>query len=134
MGNSGVNQLFKNDNIPKACADLCIPIICRYEPDKNPAIKNYFTDLQQNRYNDLISNAKNISIIGVQCNYKNDSHIWGALEKTPAHITYFEPFNGPIDVFRSWASKCGKKETENYDIVQIDFKKGLHELCNTVGL
>ena len=134
LGDKGANHLLIHANIEKACEMECIPIICRYEPSKHPSINNYFTDTQQSRCAELISEAKNISIVGVQCSHENDNHIWKPLGKTTAKIFYFEPFDDSISTFRTWAASYSKREGLDYAIVKATFKERLDELYSRMGL
>lgn len=134
--NEGVNQFFVPKNVKTACEQeegLAIPTICRYEPTKHPSVNNYFTDLQKRRCEELILGAKNIIIVGVQCNYKNDIHIWDPLVKTSAKITYFEPDKEQIEKIKGWTDKINQP-SPHLEIIQKAFKDGFDILLELTAL
>ncbi|MGB8953075.1 MAG: hypothetical protein WCC06_10480 [Candidatus Aminicenantales bacterium] len=121
---AGVNQILKKSNIPIACDKKQIPMICRYQSDKRPSVKNYFIDLQQERTKELFHHAESITMVGVYCSCKTDHHIWSALARSNAIIHYLEPFIESQYLFREWAEKENKKEGEDFVIKNNRFKDG----------
>lgn len=124
-GHTGANHLLKSTNIPIACERRQLPLICRYHPQKTASVKNYFIDIQQNRSQELILNAKVITIVGAQC-LPNDSHIWTPLAQTKAFLAYIEPYGQ--EQFRKWATECGKIENEDFKIISQTFKGAFEEI------
>lgn len=121
---AGVNHILKKDNIPIACDLKQIPMICRYQSNKRPTVKNYFTDLQQERVKQLFETAESITIVGVFCSFKTDNHIWEGLARSKGRIHYFEPSIQSQDYFREWAKGVDKKEDTDYVIYNKGFKDG----------
>lgn len=130
----GFNHLLSPEHIKKVCDERYIPIICRYEVDKPATMAIEPINIQQMRYKELVGVAKFIAIVGMQCNYKGDPHIWEPLRQTTATLAYFEPSELSISVFQEWASACGKKEEEDYLIIQGTFSEKFNELCESLGL
>lgn len=121
-GNTGANHLLKLTNIPIACNARHIPLICRYHPSKRASVNNYFIVHQKERSQELVLHAKIITIVGVQCLYQNDKHIWDPLSQTEAFLVYVEPGNFGQDRFRAWATECGKIEDKDFKIIPKTFK------------
>lgn len=127
-GNTGANHLLNSTNIPIACERRQIPLICRYHPQKTPSVRNYFISAQQNRSQELILNAKIITIVGVQCLPQNDIHIWNPLSVTKAFLVYIEPGNYGQEQFRKWATNYGKTENKDFKIITETFKGAFEEI------
>lgn len=121
-GNVGANHLLDRSNIRKFCEARQIPLICRYESAKRASVGNYFTDVQRDRSVELCRNAKSITIVGVQCVFPRDPHIWDTLGATKARILYVEPSITSQSQFRSWAEHYGKKQPVDYEIWGKTFK------------
>lgn len=121
---AGVNHILKKQNIPIACDQKQIPMICRYQASKRPSVKNYFIDLQQKRTEEIFQTAKSITIVGASCSYKTDHHIWDALAKTEATIHYLAPSPESKNLFREWAEKENKMEGQDIVIKENRFKDG----------
>ena len=66
------------------------PVICKYEPSKNPTSDSNFIKIQKDRFTELICDAEKITIIGVEYVF-HDYHIWDAIKKTNASIFYINP-------------------------------------------
>jgi hypothetical protein len=131
---AGVNHILKKQNIPVACDQMQIPMICRYQSSKRPSVKNYFIDVQQGRTEELFEAAESITIVGVYCSYKTDHHIWDALSRAKAKIYYLEPSIESQDLFRQWA-KIGKKvEGDHFVITNKRFKDGFEYIRDVNGL
>jgi hypothetical protein len=122
VGNAGANHVLKSANIPMACKVRQIPLICRYHPSKRASVGNYFIVIQKERSQELVLNAKMITIVGVQCLHQNDRHIWEPLSKTPAFLVYVEPGHSGQDRFRAWATSCGKVEGKSFRIISETFR------------
>lgn len=121
---AGVNHILKKQNIPIACDQKQIPMICRYQSNKRPSLKNYFIDLQQERSGEILQHADTITIVGVFCSYDTDHHIWDSLAKSAAKIHYLEPSTESQAIFRIWAEKADKKEPHDFIIKEYRFKDG----------
>jgi hypothetical protein len=121
---AGVNHILKKENIPIACDQKQIPMICRYQSNKRPSVENYFIDLQRKRTEELFKDANSITIVGVYCSYKTDHHIWDSLANTKAKIYYFEPSFESQRLFREWAEISKKSEDEHFAIKGNRFKDG----------
>jgi hypothetical protein len=132
--NSGVNHILKKKNIPVACDQMQIPMICRYQSSKRPSIQNYFIDLQRKRTEELFEAAGSITIVGVYCSYKTDHHIWNALAHTNAKIYYLEPSVDSQRLFRDWAAISNKAEGEHFVIKDQRFKDGFEYIRHVSGL
>jgi hypothetical protein len=124
----GVNHILKYQNIPKACELKQIPMICRYQSSKRPSVNNYFIDVQQARCTELIISSEKITIVGVLCSHKTDRHIWEALEKTLAFLTYVEPGKESQESFHKWAKANNKKEDINFQIIPKTFKDAFPDI------
>ena len=85
-------------------------------------MNNYFIGAQKERSQELVLNAKIITIVGVQCLHQNDRHIWEPLSQTQAFLAYIEPGNWGQDQFRTWAIECGKVEDKDFKIIPKTFK------------
>jgi len=109
-------------------------MICRYQSNKRPSVKNYFIDLQQGRTKELIEAAESITIVGVYCAYKTDHHIWDALSETRARIHYLEPSIESRGLFKEWASLARKTEGEDFVIKDKRFKDGFEYIREVNGL
>jgi hypothetical protein len=120
--NVGANHLLDINHIPTACDKRQIPLICRYHPSKRPSVDNYFIRTQQARSKELISNAKVITIVGAQCFYETDAHLWGPLASTDAKLFYVEPGLSGQEQFRTWALSCDKREAHEFSIIPKTFK------------
>lgn len=127
-GNVGANHLLNPANIPIACNAHHIPLICRYHPSKRPSVNNYFIDTQKERSQELIISSKIVTIVGVQCLYQNDEHIWTPLADTGAFLVYVEPGIEGQKQFRLWASECGKIEEKDFQIIPKTFKDAFVEI------
>jgi hypothetical protein len=121
---AGVNHILNKQNIPIACDQKQIPMICRYQSNKRPSVKNYFIDLQQERTSELIEAAESVTIVGVYCAFQTDQHIWNALSQTRAQIHYLEPSTESQNLFREWAAIVRKIEGEDVFIKNKCFKDG----------
>ncbi len=131
---AGVNHILKKQNIPVACDQKQIPMICRYQSNKRPSVKNYFIDLQQERTRELIEVAETVTIVGIYCAYKTDHHIWNALSRTKAKIHYLESSIESQNLFKEWAVIAGKKEGEAFVIKDARFKDGFDYIREVNGL
>lgn len=127
-GHTGANHLLNSSNIPIACEKRQLPLICRYHPKKTPSLRNYFIDTQQDRSQELIDNAKLITIVGIQCLPQNDLHIWHPLSKTKAFLIYVEPGQWGQEQFKEWAIESGKIENEDFKIIPKTFKEAFEEI------
>lgn len=130
----GANHLLKVANIPIACERRQIPLICRYHPNKRASINNYFITTQKERANELIANAKIVTIVGAQCFYQTDAHLWEPLAKTRARIVYIEPALSGQQQFRAWALGCGKREGDEFVIIPNTFKDAFDAILKINGL
>jgi hypothetical protein len=122
QANVGTKHLLKRTNIPKACELRQIPLICRYHPTKRASVNNYFITTQKERSQELIANATIVTIVGVQCFYQTDTHLWEPLAKTHARIVYVEPGLSGQEQFKTWALGCGKQEGQDFIIIPKTFK------------
>jgi len=130
----GVNHILKYDNIPKACELKQIPMICRYQSSKRPSVNNYFINEQQARCTELIMSSEKITIVGVLCSHKTDRHIWEALEKTTAFLSYVEPGKESQESFYKWAESNNKKENINFQVIPKTFKDAFSDIKHLHGL
>ncbi len=121
---AGVNHILRKQNIPIACDQKQIPMICRYQSNKRPSVKNYFIDLQQERTEKIFRTAESITIVGASCSYKTDHHIWDSLARTEAKIHYLGPSPESQNLFRDWAEKVNKIECADFIIKEHRFKDG----------
>ncbi len=128
VGNVGTNHLLDHSNIRTACEMRQIPLICRYESSKRASVGNYFTDTQRERSSQLFASAESITIVGVQCVFPRDRHIWDSLANTKASLLYVEPSNDSANKFRSWATDHGKKEDVDYRILKKTFKDAFRDI------
>jgi len=110
-----------------------LPLICAYEPDKRPLTNNKLIIYQHARLKNLINEAKQIIMIGINCNFA-DAHIWGLLAETQAKIIYIDPYESQIDKFAEWAKSNNKQEKTNYKLINKNFNDSFKEICNLVGL
>jgi len=131
---AGVNHILKSDNIPEACDQRQIPMICRYQSSKRASVKNYFIDTQQKRCTELIINAKTVTIIGVLCAHKTDRHLWKSLERTSAFLTYVAPGEDSQERFRIWAKANGKIEGVHFQIIPKTYKEAFSIIKEVNGL
>lgn len=127
-GNVGANHILNQSNIIIVCRSRQIPLICRYQSSKRPSIKNYFVDTQKSRCQELILNAKKITIIGVQCLFPGDSHFWEPLGLTKGFIIYVEPGEASQERFREWGRAHHKIEGEHYRIISKTFKDAFESI------
>ena len=110
-----------------------VPLICAYEPNKRPFSKNNLTLFQQARFEELVINAKQIIMVGVNCNLA-DTHIWTLLARTQAKIIYIDPNLSQINKFISWAENNNKQRNLDYQTINSDFKHSFNKICNLVDL
>jgi len=103
-----------------------MPLMCAYEPGKRPFSENDFIQMQQIYYEQTILLAKRIVLVGVNCNNKNDRHLWASLEKTKAEIIFIEPSDSSISEIEKW--------NPNAKIIQKTFKDGFNDICELVSL
>ena len=115
-------------NIPIACQSQQFPLICRYLHSKRESLTNYFIVTQKQRTQELVLNAKIITIVGVQCLQQNDRHIWEPLLQTQALLVYIEPCKSGQDQFRAWATECGKIENKDFKIIPQTFKEAFNHI------
>lgn len=133
-GNSGANHLLNDKNISIACKNRHIPLICRYHPNKRPSLDNYFIDTQKNRGQELLLNAKIVTIVGIQCLHQNDRHIWDPLSQTQALLVYVEPNDWGQENFRAWAAECDKVEGKDFKIIPKAFKNAFSHILHLHGI
>jgi hypothetical protein len=133
-GNIGANHLLKPTNIPIACRDHHIPLICRYHPSKRASVNNYFIDTQKDRTKELIINSEIVTIVGVQCLYQNDEYIWNPLSDTEAFLVYVEPNTEGQSKFRYWATGCGKTEGVDFNIIPKTMKDAFEQILRVNDL
>lgn len=125
---SGLCQYFIKDNIINAYTKKQepyvrnMPLMCAYEPQKRPFSKNAFIDFQQAYYRQTIMMAKQIVLIGVNCNYEKDRHLWEVIEKTEAKIIFIEPADSGIERIKRW-------NRPNVQIIQSSFKDSFNNIC-----
>lgn len=122
IANVGTNHLLEVTNIPRACEARHLPLICRYHPTKRASVNNYFITGQKERSQELIANAIVVTIVGVQCFYQTDIHLWEPLANTHARIFYVEPGPSGQEQFKTWALGCGKQEGRDFQIIPRTFK------------
>lgn len=115
-----VNSYTKREGIPKS-----MPLMCAYEPDKRPFGRNCFIDYQRLYYYQTIMQAKRIIIVGVNCNYEKDRHLWEALEHTKARIIFIEPIQEGIDKIKKW-------NKNNTIVIPLSFKEAFEDICKLV--
>lgn len=116
-----VNSYIKKERKPKS-----MPLMCAYEPDKRPFGKNCFIDYQRLHYEQTISQAKIIIIIGINCNYEKDRHLWKVLERTNAQIIFVEPHETGIEKIKQW------NNPNVVGIIKASFKEAFEDICNLV--
>jgi len=81
-------------------------------------------DFQREHYKVAIRGAKRIIVVGVNCNYKVDRHIWEPLEQTTAEIIFVEPYEKSILTIKEW--------NNNVKIIPKNFKNGFNNICNLI--
>ena len=120
-GNVGATHVLNRENIPIACERYQLPLICRYEPSKRPAIGSYFIDTQRQRARELVMSAETVTLVGIRCTYPNDMQVWGPLGETSARILYVEPNKEAAESFTKWATKYGKIDRRDYSVASRTF-------------
>lgn len=130
----GVNQLLVPGHVKIAAASYHLPLISRYEPAKSPSIKHKFFQTQRDRFAQLTVNAEQITIVGVFCAHEADSHLWRPLAESSAALHYFEPYDYPQQVFRSWAQAQGKREGRDFYVISGCFSDVFAEVLSASGL
>lgn len=116
------NQRIQKDVIP--------PIMSYFDPQKSNCSGGNFIGNMRKRYQELVSKAEKIAIIGIKVR-SFDTHIWEPLSKTNAELIYCSGKQGAIE-FMEWAKKArsGKvdKPIESY------FAESFDEICNELGI
>lgn len=129
---SGLFQYFVENNIKNSYEKTeghvrPLPIMCAYEPDKRPFAKNDFIDFQQRYYEQTIKLAKRIIIVGVNCNYEKDRHLWQTMEETNAEIIFVEPSEDGRKRIEQWGNP-------NVQIISKNFAEAFDEICKLAYL
>ncbi len=101
----------RNEFLLRIKHDAFPPVMSYFDPLKSTTSGANFIEAQRDRYNDLVRNAKNISIVGVRVR-PHDAHLWSALKETNANIMYCGGKSG-VDEFSKWATqeRIGKTST-----------------------
>lgn len=126
LAGGGLTHFYHKDNIVRAYTKTkeyvrCMPLMCAYEPYKRPFGKNYFIDIQREYYAQAVKTAKQIILVGVNCNYENDTHIWSVLSQTDAEIIFIEPSTKAIEKIKKW--------NNNLQIINKTFKDAFEDIC-----
>lgn len=99
-----------------------MPIMCAYEPDKRPFGRTCFIDYQREYYDITTILAQRIIIVGVNCNYEKDRHLWESLERTNAEIIFVEPSDTGIEKIKQW-------NKANVITISKSFKDAFEDIC-----
>ncbi len=115
-------QRIKNDPFP--------PVMSCFVPSKSTLSCANFIKSQRDRFDELVKNSKNITIIGILVR-EHDKHIWDSIAKTSASITYCAGNGGKQ--YLKWT----KKNRQNYQkniILNTYWKESFDEICNNINL
>jgi hypothetical protein len=134
ISRGGVNHLLVRGQIEEAIRQYLIPLICRYEPIKSPAVMHNFFEIQHERYRQMVAAARSIAIVGVYCAHLTDRHLWEPLGQTQAELFYFAPFTDSAEIFRAWAAVVGKREGAEFVVVPTSFRDGFERLLAVAAL
>jgi hypothetical protein len=102
-------RCLNQDETVYRCAndDALAPAIAMYADGKSVRVCPSFVANQQAQWKDAAAAAKNVFVVGVRL-HAVDAHIWDALAKTRASVTYFGLANDKADFF-AWKSTAEKK-------------------------
>lgn len=110
--------------------DAFPPVMSYFEPSKRTTSGANFIENQRNRYNDLVSNAEKIVIIGLRVR-EHDTHIWEPLSKTKSMLIYCSG-NTAGEEFRKWRNK--KRNGKENKILTQYFKESFDEVIRELEL
>ncbi len=110
--------------------DAFPPVMCYFEPAKRTTSGDSFIQGQKARFRQLVAEAEIIAVVGVRVR-SVDTHIWGPLATTSAHLVYCAGPSGAAEC-RVWAEK---ERTGRSDII-LDgyFADSLGNLIAELGL
>ncbi len=103
-----------------------VPVMSYYDKTKKAYIGQDILDHQIDRYNELVSNAKKIAIVGISYNVL-DTHIWLPLLNTSAKVFYYEPFD-TSDLELAFRGKS------NLSIIRKTFDECFYEFEDEMGI
>lgn len=83
------------------------PAMAMYAEGKSVKVSPDYVDDQQSQWQSAVVKARHVFVVGVRV-HSTDFHVWGALAKTQASITYF---GRPADksTFFDWKKVAGKR-------------------------
>lgn len=112
----------RNDSFP--------PVMSYFEPQKRTTSGVNFIDPQRRRYEELVSMASTVGIVGVKVR-PNDTHIWDPLAKTSAKLIYCSGRESGQE-FDSWREK---RRPGNQDVnLGGYFAECFGKLCKELNL
>ncbi len=105
------------------------PVMSYYEPRKFTASCGNFIKLERKRFQDLVSRAHRIAMIGLRV-HETDDHIWGPLSATGAPILYVAGSSGKRE-YEQWCGKMGRSQDT---ALPKYFQDGFHDVLSFFNL